>query len=61
MSRGKYQVIIGSVTAIGVGIGPLVGGALSEKAGWRVSVASKIFTPASHKPGISGVFGLALQ
>lgn len=54
-------MIIGSVTAIGVGIGPLVGGALSEKAGWRVSVASKIFTPASHKPGISGVFGLALQ
>ncbi|KAI5120822.1 hypothetical protein M0805_003218 [Coniferiporia weirii] len=33
--RGKYQGIIGVVVALGYGIGPLIGGVLSEKASWR--------------------------
>ncbi|KAL5536247.1 hypothetical protein ACEPAF_68 [Sanghuangporus sanghuang] len=33
--RGKYQGIIGVVVALGYGIGPLIGGALSEKVSWR--------------------------
>ena len=35
--RGKYQGIIGVVVAAGYGIGPLIGGVLSEKVTWRVS------------------------
>ena len=34
--RGKYQGIIGVVVALGYGIGPLIGGVLSEKVSWRV-------------------------
>ncbi len=33
--RGKYQGIIGVVVAFGNGIGPLIGGALSEKTSWQ--------------------------
>ncbi|CCM02944.1 uncharacterized protein FIBRA_05059 [Fibroporia radiculosa] len=33
--RGKYQGIIGVVVAFGFAIGPLIGGALSEKVSWR--------------------------
>ncbi|KAF7360154.1 MFS drug transporter [Mycena venus] len=33
--RGKYQGIIGGVVAIGYAIGPVVGGALAQKVGWR--------------------------
>ncbi|KAJ6557902.1 major facilitator superfamily domain-containing protein [Mycena capillaripes] len=33
--RGKYQGIIGGVVAIGYAIGPVIGGALAEKVGWR--------------------------
>ncbi|PCH35751.1 MFS general substrate transporter [Wolfiporia cocos MD-104 SS10] len=33
--RGKYQGIIGVVVAFGFAIGPLIGGVLSEKVGWR--------------------------
>ncbi|EJC99877.1 MFS general substrate transporter [Fomitiporia mediterranea MF3/22] len=33
--RGKYQGIIGVVVALGYGVGPLIGGALSEKVSWR--------------------------
>ncbi|TFY63560.1 hypothetical protein EVG20_g6268 [Dentipellis fragilis] len=33
--RGKYQGIIGVVIALGFGIGPLIGGVLSEKVSWR--------------------------
>ncbi|KAI0827664.1 MFS general substrate transporter [Trametes gibbosa] len=33
--RGKYQGIIGVVVAFGFAVGPLLGGALAEKAGWR--------------------------
>lgn len=33
--RGKYQGILGSVIVIGNGLGPLVGGALAQKASWR--------------------------
>lgn len=36
IDRGKYQGIIGVVVAFGYGIGPLIGGALSEKVSWRV-------------------------
>lgn len=34
--RGKYQGIFGVALAFGYGIGPLVGGVLSEKVSWRV-------------------------
>ncbi|OCH93462.1 MFS general substrate transporter [Obba rivulosa] len=33
--RGKYQGIIGVVVAFGYAVGPLIGGVLSEKVGWR--------------------------
>ncbi|TBU58506.1 MFS general substrate transporter [Dichomitus squalens] len=33
--RGKYQGIIGVVVAFGWAVGPLMGGILAEKAGWR--------------------------
>ncbi|PFH45144.1 hypothetical protein AMATHDRAFT_78088 [Amanita thiersii Skay4041] len=33
--RGKYQGIIGVVVALGYAIGPIIGGALSEKVSWR--------------------------
>ncbi|KAJ7734576.1 MFS general substrate transporter [Mycena maculata] len=33
--RGKYQGIIGGVVAIGYAIGPVIGGALSQKVGWH--------------------------
>ncbi|KAH8110380.1 MFS general substrate transporter [Phellopilus nigrolimitatus] len=33
--RGKYQGIIGVVVALGYGVGPLIGGVLSEKVSWR--------------------------
>ncbi|KAJ7918406.1 major facilitator superfamily domain-containing protein, partial [Mycena leptocephala] len=33
--RGKYQGIIGGVVAIGYAIGPVIGGALAQKVGWR--------------------------
>ncbi|PIL32782.1 MFS general substrate transporter [Ganoderma sinense ZZ0214-1] len=33
--RGKYQGIIGVVVAFGFAVGPLLGGILAEKAGWR--------------------------
>ncbi|KAI0366692.1 MFS general substrate transporter [Pilatotrama ljubarskyi] len=33
--RGKYQGIIGVVVAFGFAVGPLLGGVLAEKAGWR--------------------------
>ena len=32
---GKYQGIIGVVVAFGFAVGPLLGGILAEKAGWR--------------------------
>lgn len=44
LQRGKYQGIIGVFVALGNGIGPLIGGVLSEKVSWRVSLATK----ASH-------------
>lgn len=34
--RGKYQGIIGGTVALGFAIGPVIGGALSQKASWRV-------------------------
>ncbi|KAJ7269573.1 MFS general substrate transporter [Mycena rebaudengoi] len=33
--RGKYQGIIGGVVAIGYAIGPVIGGALAQHAGWH--------------------------
>lgn len=42
LQRGKYQGIIGVFVALGNGIGPLIGGVLSEKVSWRVSFASKV-------------------
>ncbi|KNZ72287.1 hypothetical protein J132_04081 [Termitomyces sp. J132] len=33
--RGKYQGIIGGTVALGFAIGPVIGGALSQKASWR--------------------------
>ncbi|KAJ7697605.1 major facilitator superfamily domain-containing protein [Mycena rosella] len=33
--RGKYQGIIGGVMALGYAIGPVMGGALAQKVGWR--------------------------
>jgi len=33
--RAKYQSLLGISIALGSGIGPLVGGALSERASWR--------------------------
>ncbi|PPQ76372.1 hypothetical protein CVT26_010196 [Gymnopilus dilepis] len=33
--RGKYQGIIGGVVALGYTIGPIIGGALSQKVSWR--------------------------
>lgn len=33
--RGKYNGFIGSMVALGNGLGPLVGGILTEKASWR--------------------------
>ncbi|KAF8161653.1 major facilitator superfamily domain-containing protein [Crassisporium funariophilum] len=33
--RGKYQGIIGAVIALGYAIGPVIGGALSQKVSWR--------------------------
>ncbi|KAF5321749.1 hypothetical protein D9619_001273 [Psilocybe cf. subviscida] len=33
--RGKYQGIIGGVVALGYAIGPVIGGALAQKASWR--------------------------
>lgn len=41
LQRGKYQGIIGVFVALGNGIGPLIGGVLSEKVSWRVSLATK--------------------
>lgn len=34
--RGKYQGIIGGAVALGYAIGPVIGGALSQKVSWRV-------------------------
>lgn len=36
--RGKYNGFIGAAVAFGNGIGPIIGGALAEKAGWRWSL-----------------------
>lgn len=33
--RAKYQSLLGISIALGSGVGPLIGGALSEKASWR--------------------------
>lgn len=33
--RGKYQGILGSVMILGNGLGPIIGGALAQKADWR--------------------------
>ncbi|KAG6846664.1 hypothetical protein H0H93_012566, partial [Arthromyces matolae] len=33
--RGKYQGIIGGTVALGYAIGPVIGGALSQKVSWR--------------------------
>ncbi|KAK7691326.1 hypothetical protein QCA50_004720 [Cerrena zonata] len=33
--RGKYQGIIGGFSALGFGVGPLIGGALAEKVSWK--------------------------
>lgn len=33
--RGKYQGVLGTVIMLGNGLGPLVGGALAQKASWR--------------------------
>ncbi|RDB20605.1 Efflux pump FUS6 [Hypsizygus marmoreus] len=33
--RGKYQGIIGGAVALGYAVGPVIGGALSEKVSWR--------------------------
>lgn len=36
--RGKYNGFIGLAVALGNGLGPLMGGILTEKAGWRWSI-----------------------
>ena len=33
--RGKYNGFIGAATALGNGIGPLMGGAITSRVGWR--------------------------
>lgn len=33
--RGRYNGFIGAMNAFGNGLGPLVGGALTQKASWR--------------------------
>jgi MFS family permease len=35
-ARGKYQAIIATVSAIGSGVGPVIGGAFAQRASWRV-------------------------
>ena len=36
MIRGKYEGIIGGFISVGFAVGPIVGGALAQKVGWRV-------------------------
>ncbi|KAF5362270.1 hypothetical protein D9756_002066 [Leucocoprinus leucothites] len=33
--RGKYQAIIATISALGFGLGPLLGGVLAQQAGWQ--------------------------
>ncbi|KAJ3568841.1 hypothetical protein NP233_g5449 [Leucocoprinus birnbaumii] len=33
--RGKYQAIIASISSIGIAVGPVIGGAIAQKAGWQ--------------------------
>ena len=61
-SRGKYQGIIGVFVALGNGIGPLIGGVLSEKVTWRVSSSfslqssadSCVYMYIANPSGVSG-------
>ncbi|KAJ3576774.1 hypothetical protein NP233_g224 [Leucocoprinus birnbaumii] len=41
--RGKYQAISASVNLLGVGIGPVVGGAIAQNAGWRLILVKWCF------------------
>ena len=56
-TRGKYQGIIGVVVALGYGIGPLIGGVLSEKVTWRVSVWPPSLPRSTLISSISGAAG----
>ncbi|THH09774.1 hypothetical protein EW145_g1785 [Phellinidium pouzarii] len=49
--RGKYQGIIGVVVALGYGIGPLIGGVLSEKVSWRAY--RLMYVPVYSQGGIT--------
>lgn len=50
--RGKYNGYIGAAVALGNGIGPLMGGALTSRAGWRWSLWYDV-------PWIAFIIGLA--
>lgn len=55
--RGKYQGLIGGIVAMGYAVGPLIGGALSEKVSWRVRIVHRSSSsPITHvvPSGVSG-------
>ena len=53
MIRGKYQGIIGGFNSLGFAVGPIIGGALAQKVGWRVRSYTgpsrmRVVYPTSH-------------
>jgi MFS family permease len=50
--RGKYQGIMGGVTAVSNSLGPIIGGVLSEQVSWRWCFVSNMTSNTAH-PSIS--------